>query len=550
MLAVRVGPYELLGEIGRGGSGAVFEARGARGEALAIKLLRAPNPEARRRFERERRLLASLGDEDGFVPIADAGEWAHGPYLVMPFLGGGTLRARLDRGSLAFEETIELGRALAGALGHAHEKGIVHRDLKPENVLFTSAGEPRVADLGLAKHFTLDAPGGSQSVSLSGSGEIRGTAGYMAPEQMRDAGKVGPRADVFALGAILYECLAGVPAFLGRTPLDVIGKVESSASAPLRSLRHETPRWLEAVIERALAHSEPARYADGGALARALEPPRPASRAVALVGAAVLVAAGGLALAFLLPPGPAPPAPPAAPPAPPGRPAVPPRPAFDAAAAFELAREKLHAGDLEAARRELDRILEKDPENAEVLACRAEVRLRLDDRDGAIADAGRAVAIDRRCTIGWANRGWARLTSGDLDGAIADLTEAIALDPERASAYGDRASAHFKKAQFDEAVSDATRAVELDPKQSGAWADRAQIRLQRGDLDGAIADATRSLEVTEGRPTAWFTRGIARAKKGERKDAIEDLRRCIALDPTQIARPLLEQLEAEEARQR
>src|SRR5205823_1073109 len=116
--------------------------------------------------------------------------------LVMPFLRGGTLRDRLARGPLPVEETVALAIALATALGRAHEGGIVHRDLKPENVLFqeddaaTSRARPLVADLGLAKHFSSDAPGASRSVSLSRGGEMRGTVGYMAPEQMASAKEV------------------------------------------------------------------------------------------------------------------------------------------------------------------------------------------------------------------------------------------------------------------------------------------------------------------------------------------------------------------------
>src|SRR5205814_777632 len=105
--------------------------------------------------------------------------------------------------------------------GRAHRLGLVHRDLKPENVLFGVDGEPLVADLGLAKHF--DA---ARSAALSETGQFRGTAGYMAPEQMRDSKGVGPPADVFALGAVLHECLAGTPAFRGATLLEVISAAE------------------------------------------------------------------------------------------------------------------------------------------------------------------------------------------------------------------------------------------------------------------------------------------------------------------------------------
>src|SRR5262249_53890936 len=134
-----------------------------------------------------------------------SGEGPQGPYLVMPYLAGGTLRERLRAGPLSIHEATRVVRSLADAMGRAHGRGIVHRDLKPENVLFTIGGSPLIADLGLAKHLSTAKEAG---LTLSVSGEFRGTAGYMAPEQMRNAKAAGPPADVWALGAVLYECLA------------------------------------------------------------------------------------------------------------------------------------------------------------------------------------------------------------------------------------------------------------------------------------------------------------------------------------------------------
>src|SRR5204862_2710363 len=126
------------------------------------------------------------------------------------------------------------------------------------------------ADLGLAKHFRHDSPGASHSVSLTQLGERRGTASYMAREQIADSKSAGPPADVFALGAILYECLAGVPAFGGDSLVEIMIRVEEGAFAPLPSLAPATPAWLVTVIERALAREPSQRFADGAALAAAL----------------------------------------------------------------------------------------------------------------------------------------------------------------------------------------------------------------------------------------------------------------------------------------
>jgi tetratricopeptide (TPR) repeat protein len=251
--------------------GVVLLARGPDGHDVAIKrILGKPAAPVLARFERERRLLSTLGREVGFVPLLDAGATPEGPYVVMPFLTGGTLRARLEDGQMALDRAIPLALALAAALARAHALGIVHRDLKPENVLFDADGTPLVADLGLAKHFTTSAPGASQSVALSVAGQLRGTFGYMAREQGRDAQGVGPQADVFSLGAIIYECLAGEPAFSGSTALEVLGKVERGEFAPLKRLRPDVPGWLARVVSRALATEPGDRFADAGELTRAL----------------------------------------------------------------------------------------------------------------------------------------------------------------------------------------------------------------------------------------------------------------------------------------
>lgn len=290
----RVWPYEVLGEIARGGAGVVLLGRGADGRQVAIKVLRQAGDVAAERFARERALQSELGLAEGFVPLLAAGEAPGGPWIAMPFLPGGTLRDRLRRGPLPVAEAVDLARRLAEALGRAHARGIVHRDLKPENVLFTADGVPLVADLGLAKR-----EGAPSGMSLSVTGEFRGTAGYMAPEQMKDAKTAGPAADVFSLGAILYECLAGEPAFAGESVVAVIEQVDRGRVEPLSGRRPDAPRWLVDLVARCLAREPGERFEDGAALAAALVAgpasserarlrPHAASLAVGLVAGAAL----------------------------------------------------------------------------------------------------------------------------------------------------------------------------------------------------------------------------------------------------------------------
>ena len=188
---ISVPGYEVDRVVGRGGQGFVVRARDRSGALVAIKVLQSPGvPDAARRFVREQRLLALLGEREGFVPILASGDSTAGRYFVMPYLAGGTLRDRLDRGPLGVSESVALGIALARALGRAHARGIVHRDLKPENVLFTGPespgttpvpgeslalqrelGRPLIADLGLAKQLAGEAGVSGHSLSLSKTGE-------------------------------------------------------------------------------------------------------------------------------------------------------------------------------------------------------------------------------------------------------------------------------------------------------------------------------------------------------------------------------------------
>ncbi len=302
---MRFGAYEVDGEIGRGGMGVVYRAWAPDGTRIAVKVLAASRTrrDALVRFDRERRLLAELGADAGFVPLIDAGMGLSGAWIAMPLVEGGTLRDRLRRhGSLGVDETVVIGRALAAALAAAHERGIVHRDLKPENVLFDATGRPLVADLGLAKHFanTVDA---GQSQSLSRTGEMRGTFGYMAPEQIRDAKSAGPSADLYALGVILHECLTGDAPFADAAgnPVSALQAALHRDVPSLRRSRPEVPAWLDACVRRALARDPSARHGSAGALADALaegEGGQPGSapdpsfrRTVALVVSGCLIAA-------------------------------------------------------------------------------------------------------------------------------------------------------------------------------------------------------------------------------------------------------------------
>jgi len=299
---VQIGPYRIEAEIGRGGAGLVYRAIGPQGP-VALKLLKGQSEAAFARFQREVQLQAELTGAGGFVPILDAGRSPRGPYLVMPFLPGGTLRDRLRRtaGGLPMTELLELGEALASALGRAHAHGLVHRDLKPENVLFDHLDCPQIADLGLAKAMEATDPGSSGG--LSKTGELRGTLGYMPPEQIQDSKRATSSSDVFALGAILYECATGIAAFSGEGALDVMDAISAGRYQDPRSLRPDLPKPMARLIASCLSTDPESRPPDGHALSQALATlglsrPGGSARRALLLGVVAMAGIGAAILGY------------------------------------------------------------------------------------------------------------------------------------------------------------------------------------------------------------------------------------------------------------
>ena len=530
--SARLGDYEILSEIGRGGMGAVYRARAADGREVALKVLLQDDPESAAAFEREQRLLSSLTLAEGFVPLLDSGSQGKKRWVVMPLLRGGTLRDRLKRGPLAREEALLLVRKLATALGRAHERGIVHRDMKPENVLFTEKGDPLVADLGLAKHFRRDVLGASASRSLSASGTIVGTAGYMAPEQLEESRDAGPPCDVFALGVVLHECLAGMRPFKGG----VLEYARALQSPPAR-LPRGTPRWLDRTVARMLAHDAGARFADGHAVARALAAPPRRRRAAFALAALLLVGLGlGVLLAREKPsgtrpsPSPSPkPAPRATPP--PAAP-VPVTPApSDARHLVARALSEIPRGELDQAIEDTTRAIELEPDLADAWILRASTRKIKEDMDGAVADATRVIELAPGRAEGWKIRGIVRGKKYEFTGALSDLGRAIELEPRDAIAWGERAKARYLTGDTPGALADATKAIELDPGFGMAWAMRGDLRARTNDFKGAIEDATRAIELIPGEMLAWRARGVARIRCGDTRSGVDDLTRALAIAP-------------------
>jgi serine/threonine-protein kinase len=250
--------YEILGELGRGGMGVVYKARQrSLGRVVALKMILTgehAGAQELARFRAEAEALARL-QHPNIVQVYDVGEHAGRPFFSLEFIEGGSLAQRLGgapQPPAAAAQTVEL---LARAVHHAHERGILHRDLKPANVLVAAEGVLKITDFGLAKR--VDGAAG-----LTATGAVMGTPSYMAPEQAQGKVKdVGPVADVWALGAMLYELLTGRPPFQAASAVDTILQVLTEEPVPPRRLNPQVPRDLETVCLKCL-HKEPAkRYA-------------------------------------------------------------------------------------------------------------------------------------------------------------------------------------------------------------------------------------------------------------------------------------------------
>lgn len=251
----RLDGYEMLGELGKGGMGAVYRARHlALGRLVAVKMILSgslADDHAVRRFRAEAEAVARL-DHPGIVPVFEVGEQDGTHFFSMALVGGGSLAGRVHaEGPLPQEKAAQLTRDIAQAVAYAHERGIVHRDLKPANILLDVEDRPRVTDFGLAKQTGGDA-------ELTGTGQVMGTPAYMPPEQARGEKDVGPLADVYSLGAILYHLLVGRPPFQAASVMETLRLVLENDPVSPRQFAPSLSRDLETICLKCLA-KEPAR---------------------------------------------------------------------------------------------------------------------------------------------------------------------------------------------------------------------------------------------------------------------------------------------------
>jgi eukaryotic-like serine/threonine-protein kinase len=317
---VKLGPYEIVGQLGAGGMGEVYRARDTRlDRTVAVKILREhlSSAEARQRFDREARTISALSHPH-VCHLYDVGEQEGTSYLVMEYLEGETLADRLRKGPLPLDQVLKLGVEICEGLEAAHKNGVVHRDLKPGNIMLTRSGA-KLLDFGLAKPLQAAPPSSGLTQTLTTpqhpvtmEGMVVGTFQYMSPEQV-EGKEADARSDIFALGAVLHEMVTGKRAFEGKTTASTIAAILAAEPPTISSLQPLSPALLEGTITACLgkdaderiqtAHEVKLRLqwiAQTGAASGAgtVAPPvAPSNRAASWVAgllALVVVAGGGL----------------------------------------------------------------------------------------------------------------------------------------------------------------------------------------------------------------------------------------------------------------
>jgi serine/threonine-protein kinase len=270
--------YRIERELGRGGMATVYLAHDLRHDRLvALKVLhaelaRALGPE---RFLQEIRLAARL-QHPHLLSVHDSGDADGTLWFTMPYVEGRSLRDRLRReGQLPLDDAVRIAHEAARALDYAHRHHVIHRDIKPENILLTEDGDTLVADFGVGR--ALGA--GDQDQRLTETGIVVGTPAYMSPEQSTGERELDGRSDIYSLGSVLYEMLAGEPPFTGPTVQAIVARRLSESPRPLAATRETIPPAVEAIASRALARAPADRFATAGAMADALEAARHAGPA-------------------------------------------------------------------------------------------------------------------------------------------------------------------------------------------------------------------------------------------------------------------------------
>jgi tetratricopeptide (TPR) repeat protein len=444
MIGRQVNQYRIVERLGEGGMGLVYKAEDTSLErTVALKFLPrtfAANSEFEARFMREARTASAL-DHPNIGVIHEIARSEQGElYIAMAYYGGETLERKIEDGPLPMDEALEYAIQIARGLERAHEGGIIHRDIKPGNVIFTDRGLAKIVDFGLAR---------MEDVTMTRDGTSLGTVAYMSPEQAHGTG-VDRRTDLWALGVVLYEMLAGRRPFAGGYEAAILYAAAHEPHASLSALRPEVPEVVSVIVDGLLAKDPESRYqsatevigaleaarvgnaAPGATLsglmpsvpvpAPAAEPDRGRGRLAIVAGASLLgLAAVAVAAWLLVGNG--------------GGPSVSPEARERARAEHDTALEMLSEGRFSVAQARLERSVQLDPEYSAAWSTLAGLHIQTREYLQAVQAGERAVAIDSANSVAWYNLGYALQETGSPEEAADAYRRAIRADRNLQQAY-------------------------------------------------------------------------------------------------------------------
>jgi len=534
-----LGRYRLGRLIGSGGMGEVYLARDATlRRDVAVKFVTAAGPASdvlTRRLLQEARTVAAL-DHPGICPVHDVGtDRAGRPYMVMQYVPGETLAARLTRGPLPVDDALRTCAQIADALAAAHRRGIIHRDLKPQNVMLTPTGQPKLLDFGIAKVLPVleSASNDTTVTNLTEVNSVAGTPAYMSPEQVQQQ-PIDGRSDLFSLGCIAFECLTGRRAFEGKQALEVLGQVLHVQPDPPSTLREGLDQRHDELCRRLLAKSPFERFQSAeeviGAL-RVLQPDIPpivirrnrlnwltTTRAWQLSVAALVVLAAGTGIWRGTHPSLA-------------------EPPTDAARYYQRGTDALREGAFHTAAAALSEAIRLFPNYALAHARLAEAHAEMDDSVAAAQDLVRVSELvpdssrlsgDERLRLD----GIRALVLAKPDAAVAAYREVATRNPNDAGAWIDLARAEEVAVQLSDARVSAERGVAIDPRYAAAHLRLGVIQAFQGQKAAALAsfdEAERLYRAStnkEGEAEVLLRRGAFLNVRGEFGPARESLEKA------------------------